>query len=143
MARTWMLLVYKVPNEPSAARVYVWRKLKKLAAVLIHDSVWVLPATPQTREHFQWLATEIDEMEGEATVWESRLAMGDEDQLIEQFNNAIDQTYREILREIKMKNADLAALSRRYQQARAKDYFDSEIGRQVRESLIAAKGGPR
>ncbi len=138
-----MLLVYKVPNEPSAARVYVWRKLKKLAAVLIHDSVWVLPATPQTREHFQWLATEIDEMEGEATVWESRLAMGDEDQLIEQFNNAIDQTYREILREIKMKNADLAALSRRYQQARAKDYFDSEIGRQVRESLIAAKGGPR
>lgn len=143
MARTWMLLVYKVPNEPSAARVYVWRKLKKLAAVLIHDSVWVLPATPQTREHFQWLATEIDEMKGEATVWESRLVMGDEDQLVEQFNDAIDQTYREILREIKMKDADLAALSRRYQQARVQDYFDSEIGRQVRESLIAAKGGPR
>lgn len=60
----WLLLVYKVPNEPSARRVYVWRKLKRLAALLLHDTVWILPATAYTREQFQWLAAEILEMEG-------------------------------------------------------------------------------
>jgi hypothetical protein len=37
--RNWILLVYKIPNEPSAGRVFVWRKLKKLGAILLHDAV--------------------------------------------------------------------------------------------------------
>ena len=61
--RNWILLIYKIPNEPSAGRVFVWRKLKKLGAMLLHDAVWVLPATPQTKEHFRWLAAEIAERE--------------------------------------------------------------------------------
>jgi hypothetical protein len=138
-----MLLVYKVPNDPTAGRVYVWRKLKKLGAILLHDAVWVLPATPQTREQLRWLASEIVELDGEATVWESRLATGDEDRLMDQFVAAIEPAYREILAGMKAKDGDLAALSRRYQQIKVQDYFDSELGRRVREALIAAKGGPR
>ena len=53
---TWLLLAYKVPREPSANRVYVWRKLKRLGAVALQDAVWVLPATAHTRERFRWLA---------------------------------------------------------------------------------------
>src|SRR5216110_2805683 len=113
IVRTWMLLVYKVPNEPTAARVYVWRKLKRLAAVLLHDAVWVLPATPHTREQLRWLAAEIVELNGEATVWESRLATGDEDRLVDQFASAVESAYREVLAGMKSKDADLAALSRR------------------------------
>src|SRR6266567_9517091 len=56
--RLWMLLVYKVPREPTSSRAYVWRKLKKLGAVLLHDAVWVLPATAWTREQLQWLSVE-------------------------------------------------------------------------------------
>src|SRR4051812_28239151 len=74
--RTWMMLVYRVPNEPTASRVYVWRKLKRLGALLLQDAVWVLPATPHTREQLRWLATEIVELHGEASVWESRLTHG-------------------------------------------------------------------
>ena len=55
----WVLLVYKIPREPTASRAAVWRKLKRLGALLLHDAVWVLPATPWTREQFQWLAVEI------------------------------------------------------------------------------------
>lgn len=141
--RSWMLLVYKVPNEPTAGRVYVWRKLKKLGAVLLHDAVWVLPATPQTREHLRWLASEIVELKGEATVWESRLASGDEERLMQQFDAAVESSYREVLAGVKAKDADLAALSRQYQQVKAQDYFDCELGRRVREVLVAAKGGPK
>ena len=39
----WLLLIYKVPPNPTANRVYVWRKLKQLGALLLHDAVWVLP----------------------------------------------------------------------------------------------------
>ncbi len=60
---SWMLLVYKIPREPTASRAIVWRKLKRLGALLLHDAVWVLPATPWTREQFQWLAVEIGELE--------------------------------------------------------------------------------
>jgi hypothetical protein len=59
-------LHYKIPRKPSSQRVFVWRKLKRLGAVLEHDAVWVLPATPRAREHFQWLAAEISEGGGEA-----------------------------------------------------------------------------
>src|SRR5215470_17625520 len=62
---SWVLLVYKVPREPTAGRAMVWRKLKRLGALLLHDAVWVLPATPWTREQFQWLAVEIGELGGE------------------------------------------------------------------------------
>lgn len=40
----------------------------------------VLPATPQTREHFRWLSAEVAELNGDATVWEGKLTTGDEDQ---------------------------------------------------------------
>jgi hypothetical protein len=142
--RTWMLLVYKVPNEPTAGRVFVWRKLKKLAAVLLHDSVWVLPATPRTREQLQWLASEITELNGEATVWESRLALGaDEDELVARFARPVDAEYQEILDGLGRTDGDLAALSRKYQQVRAQDYFKSELGGRVRDARAAADGGPK
>ena len=65
----WLLFHYKISPDPSAARVYIWRKLKRLGAVHYQDAVWVLPKSPHTLEQFQWLAAEIDEMGGEATLW--------------------------------------------------------------------------
>jgi hypothetical protein len=137
----WLLLIYKVPSEPSARRVYVWRKLKRLGALLLHDAVWVLPATDRTREQFQWLATEISEMEGEAMLWEARLSFtGKEENLVQQFTAHIESAYQEILDELSRGNADLEALGRRYQQVRAQDYFQSSLGAHTREALIAARG---
>jgi hypothetical protein len=138
-----MLLVYQVPNKPTSGRVFVWRKIKKLGAILLHDSVWVLPATRRTREQLRWLANEIVELDGQATVWESLLTIGiDEEKLIAQFTEAVDTQYAPILAGLKKKNRDLAALSRQYQQARTQDYFDSAMGRRVRDAL-AANGGKK
>lgn len=139
--RAWMLLTYKVPNEPTARRVYVWRKLKRLGAVLLHDAVWVLPATPRTREHFQWLAAEVIEMGGTATLWESHPSLaGLEEELVGRFLDQVEEAYRMILADLAGEDADLPALSRRYQQVRSQDYFDAAVGKRVREALEAAKG---
>src|SRR5438309_10618858 len=106
-APSWVLLVYKVPREPTSARAYVWRKLKRLGALLLHDAVWVLPATPWTREQFQWLAVEIGELGGEAHLWESRLLLyGQEDALVHQFQAHVDEAFQEILNELEWEDAD-------------------------------------
>lgn len=139
---SWMVLVYKVPREPTALRATVWRRLKRLGALLLHDAVWVLPTTPWTKEQFQWLAVEITELGGEVYLWESQLLLnGQEDTLVEQFLEKVNHIYRDILAELEQADADLAALSRKYQQARAQDYFQSALGTQVRDRLLAARGG--
>ena len=138
----WVLLVYKIPREPTASRAQVWRKLKRLGALLLHDAVWVLPATPWTREQFQWLAVEIGELDGEAHLWESHLLLnGQAEALVQQFQSRVDAAYQEILSELEQEEADLVALSRKYQQVRAQDYFHSALGARVRERLMRARGG--
>lgn len=139
---TWVLLTYKIPREPTASRAYVWRKLKRLGALLMHDAVWVLPATPWTHEQLQWLVVEIGELGGEAQLWESRLLLnGQADTLVNQFEARVDTAYQEILDELEQDNADLVTLSRKYQQVRTQDYFQSELGQLVRARLMTARGG--
>ena len=139
---TWVLLTYKIPREPTASRAYVWRKLKRLGALLMHDAVWVLPATPWTREQLQWLVVEIGELGGEAQLWESRLLLnGQADTLVNQFEARVNSAYQEILDDLEQDNADLVTLSRKYQQVRTQDYFQSELGQLVRARLMTARGG--
>ena len=139
---TWLLFTYKVPNEPSARRVYVWRKLKELGAILLHDTAWVLPATPHTREKLQWLTTEVRDMEGgDATLWEAQQVFtGQSENLVKLFSEQVDMLYREILVELKKTNADLSALAKRYQQIKQRDYFHAGLGAQVRQILIERRG---
>jgi DNA-binding transcriptional regulator PaaX len=138
----WMLLLYKIPRNPSKVRVYVWRKLKRIGAVLLHESVWCLPSNPKTKEQFQWLTVEIQELGGEATLWESQLVLGMKDELIvKEFLEQVEQEYAEILDELKKEEFDLVSLSKKYQQIKLKDYFQSDLGKHVLEELQKARGG--
>ena len=137
----WLLLHYKLPAEPSALRVYVWRKLKRMGAILYQDAAWVLPYTPRTQEHFQWLVAEIIEMGGDAALWEAQPVLaGKDDNLVVQFRKQVDEDYGVILCQLERLSADLDALSRQYQQIKLRDYFQSELGQQVRGALLAKRG---
>ncbi|MBI3160917.1 MAG: ChrB protein [Chloroflexi bacterium] len=139
---TWLLLHYKIPAHPSALRVYAWRKLKRLGAILLNDVVWVLPDTPRTAEQFQWLAAEIRELGGEAHLWRSSPVLGvQEESLVEQFNGQAEWAYASLLKKLDGKKPNLAALSREYQQIASGDYFHSALGQQVRGKLLALRGG--
>ena len=84
MLNTWLLFLYKVPHEPSSRRVYVWRKLKRLGAVLLHDSAWALPMTSHSLKQFQILAVEIAAIGGESLLWEAHLAPGEKTESLAQ-----------------------------------------------------------
>lgn len=140
--KQWLLLIYKIPREPSAGRVHVWRKLKQLGAIALQDAAWVLPHTSRAREQFQWLSAEITELGGEVILFDADEAYAtDSESLEKQFREPLETEYREILVALKKKDRDLSVLSKRFQNAQQRDYFNSELGRQTREKLLAAAGG--
>ena len=140
----WVLLTYTLPREPSAPRVALWRKLKKLGAVLAHDAVWTLPATPATREQVRWLAQEIREADGEAQVWLARGELPEQDaQLVALFIDRAEHGYREILRALDDPARSRAELARLFRQVRAIDYFHApsgDVARACLEDLDGAEG---
>ena len=96
-ALSWILLSSRLPREPSRLRLAVWRRLKRLGAVLLHDALWVLPVDPRTREAFEWLAQEIEEQGGTVWVWEAASLSPEQDQpVVEQFRREADARYHEI-----------------------------------------------
>jgi hypothetical protein len=93
----WILLSSRLPREPSRLRLAIWRRLKRLGAVLIHDAVWMLPADAKTQEAFEWLAEEIEEQGGTAWVWEAAGLSAAQDRAgVESFRREADGRYAEI-----------------------------------------------
>ena len=64
----WLLLMHQLPPKPDYLRVKVRRRLQKLGAALVKNSVYVLPNTDEAREDFEWLANEIVAEGGEAAI---------------------------------------------------------------------------
>src|SRR2546427_1391490 len=64
----WLLLLYGLPARQSAERVSLWRKLKKFGALQLKTSAYVLPNQPAHFERFQWLAKQVRDDGGDATL---------------------------------------------------------------------------
>ena len=62
---------------------------------------------------------------------------GQDETLIQQFLTEVDIGYAEILKELEKDEVDLMLLSKQYQQVYKKDYFQSELGTQVRQALMS------
>src|SRR5262245_5381245 len=138
---TWLLLHYKLPTKPSALRVYTWRKLKRMGAILLHDTVWVLPDLPRTAEQFQWLTADIHEMGGDAYYWKASAVSEEADEsLVDQFNSQVEAIYSKLLKQLNKPKADLQEIAQQYQQATSQDFFHSKLGLQVREKLTSKRG---
>jgi hypothetical protein len=137
---SWLLLTYTLPSEPSARRVYIWRKLKRLGAITIFDAVWVLPDNPRTYEQFQWLSAEIQEMGGEAMFWKAQAELaGQEETLIDQFKVQVEKFYRALDERMAQHQIEAVAAAQEYQQIRQKDYFQSQAGQLLRERLLESR----
>ena len=68
ISTSWLFLLFNLPAKHASERVKVWRRLKKFGAVQLKTSTYVLPDEPAHYERFQWLAKEIDDGGGEATL---------------------------------------------------------------------------
>jgi hypothetical protein len=66
---SWMVLVYRVPREPSAPRIAIWRRLRRVGVAQLADGVVALPKDARTREQLEWVAEEVVEAGGTAMLW--------------------------------------------------------------------------
>ena len=97
----WVLLVHQLPARPTNLRVRIWRKLQKLGAVAIKNSVYVLPANEKTNEDFQWLKQEIESAGGEAAVFRAGSVEGaTDDEIVKLFRDARDAEYAALTAEL-------------------------------------------
>src|SRR5882757_4623497 len=135
---TWLLLLYGLPAKGNTARVSLWRKLKKYGAVQLKTSAYVLPDGPEHYERFQWLATEIKDSGGEATLIRVAKIEGvDDQQIVQMFNDAraaeykeVSQSCRALLGERKKGKGrvlvdEFGRQQRRFREIRETDYFRS------------------
>ena len=147
----WLLLIHQIPPKPDYLRVKIGRRLQRVGAVAIKNTVYALPAGPESYEDLQWIMREIVEGGGDAFVSESLLGDGLTDEAVRaRFDAARNEEYREILADAKalLKAArlpvhksgrgtakakfktrrpalenELAKLRRRYEAASAIDFF--------------------
>src|SRR5262245_33413748 len=66
--REWLLLVFFLPATHGHARVQTWRRLQRVGAVLLKNSAYALPTSPESREDFEWIKNEVVASGGQAMV---------------------------------------------------------------------------
>src|SRR5258708_12612943 len=93
----WLLLIHQIPPKPDYFRVKIGRRLQRLGAAPIKNSVYVLPRSEQAYEDFEWVVREIVEGGGDASVCEARFVEGLSDVEVEGlFNSAREADYLEL-----------------------------------------------
>ena len=81
--RPWLLFIHQLPPKPDYLRVKVRRRLKRLGAAAVKQTVYLLPNTDEALEDFQWLREEIEAAGGSALVAEASFVEGITDEEIE------------------------------------------------------------
>jgi hypothetical protein len=64
----WLLLLYFLPSQRGRARVQAWRRLQRVGAISLKNSAYALPHSPEAREDFEWIRTEVAASGGQAIV---------------------------------------------------------------------------
>jgi hypothetical protein len=152
----WLLLSYRLAREPTRLRLAIWRRLKRVGAVLIHGGVWSVPLDAKTQEDFEWLAEEIEEAGGAALLWVAESLGTEQDrQIADRFRREADNRYavlaaaaRSIARAAGRRLPGperrrralrrLGGLQRTIRLERRRDYFRAPGRRPAEEAIAAA-----
>jgi hypothetical protein len=157
---SWLFLLFNLPAKQSSDRVKFWRRLKKFGTIQLKSSTYVLPDEPVHYERFQWIAKEIVDAGGEATLVRVKDIEGmpylavvalfndarsrDYDELVEPLNLLIKDTKTRKEFPVSFAN-QLRKLSQRFHEIRDIDYFESSRGEDLQRLLQKAEslGPPR
>jgi len=145
----WLLLIHQIPPKPDYFRVKVRRRLQRIGAVALKNSVYLLPRREETREDFEWLVREIMADGGEATLCQGALLAGIGDEEIrtmfrserEEEYTAIERDARALSQSGEPSDEELARLRRRLDETERVDFFGAP-GRDAAERALADAARP-
>lgn len=110
----WLLLIYRVPQNPASRRTYVWRQLKHLGAVYLQQAAAILPDRPPVRVDLEQLAARICAFAGEVSLLETTSpSPAWEQDLIGRFNQARDDEYGEVVENVERFEDEISRESRK------------------------------
>ena len=96
-----MLFIHQLPSHPSNLRVATWRRLQQIGAIPLKQAVYALPDTPDAREDFEWLKTEVKAAGGDASVFAAdNVDAWSDDALVEEFRRLRQESYEDLSRDI-------------------------------------------
>ncbi len=151
----WLLLIYRVPPEPTRLRSTVWRRIKSLGAIYLQNSAAALPASAATERALRKLRREIIEMSGTAILLSCQVLAGEAD-VRSAFQAARNDEYEEIVdrcedflqqvkkeytdnhftyAELEENEVDLVKLRNWFAKVRERDAFDA-AGRAATEKAL-------
>jgi hypothetical protein len=142
--RRWILMGYRLPREPSTPRIALWRKLRQLGVVQLFDSLIALPHDARNRERLEWLADEVIEAGGEASIWLAEASSGaQERELIDRMQSAIAAEYRAVIDEATSaaeaeetaRGRLLARMRRELRRIEERDYFPPPGRERARDAI--------
>lgn len=142
----WAFLTYSLPRDPSAPRLALWRRLRRLGVVQLADGLVALPADARTREQLEWAADHTVAAGGRAGVWLARpTTRAQERDLAQTMNDARTEEYQVIIDDaaaaLDADEGDRARALRRLRaennRVRRRDYFRPPAREQTRRALAA------
>lgn len=145
-AGEWVFLTYSLPRDPSAPRLALWRRLKRLGVAQLADGLVALPADARTREQLEWAAEEALAAGGSAGVWLARpTARAQERELAQSMNAARAAEYQALIEQataaLSASEADRARALRRLRaenhRIRRRDFFRPAERERARQALAA------
>lgn len=121
----------------------MWRKLRQLGVGQLGDGLVALPSDARNRERLEWIADEVLEAGGQASVWMAEpTTVAQERNLTGQMTDAVAAEYRalieatsEVASTPEPPRRTVARLRRELQRIRARDYFSAAEGDQARAVL--------
>ncbi len=78
----WVFLLYRLPRNPSTPRIALWRGLRRLGTVQLADGLVALPLDARTKEQLEWLAEEVVDACGEASIWIAEAGSADQERAL-------------------------------------------------------------
>ncbi|GAA5081723.1 cyclopropane fatty-acyl-phospholipid synthase-like methyltransferase [Thermocatellispora tengchongensis] len=128
--RAWLLLIYKVPSEPSRIRVAVWRELKRLGGLYLQQAVCVFPELGTITGDLAQIRQRIQSLDG--TSYYFTVPSGDAEQdatLIQSFQDMAAKEYAEIVEECQTK------FVKEIEFERFRDNYTFEEAEEIRQDL--------
>jgi len=74
--RRWLLFIHQLPPKPDYLRVKTRRRLRRIGAVAIKQTVYALARSDEALEDLEWLRQEIEAEGGSAVIVEGLLVEG-------------------------------------------------------------------
>ena len=159
----WMLLVYRVPSEPSNNRVSVWRELKRLGVLYLQQCVCIVPAFADCVQGVEAVTVRIEALRGTYNLFRiAKLEAAEQERLRVGFRQLSAKEYAEIIEECQTKFAkeieferfrqnftyeeaeeireDLEKIRRWFTRVTDRDWFDAGLRSQVAAELQQCEG---